>query len=98
MGPFKTSRLLGLFAIINKYTVTLKAAMHFPHQSIKNTRIIVREMKPLPIYCLNYIFLNANNGIFYRKSPFDPGIQVWLGDVEDALATKIASYTPRLFP
>ena len=47
---------------------------------------------------MNYIFLNANNGVFYRKYPFDPGIQVWLGDVVEALATKIASYPPLLSP
>ena len=43
---------------------------------------------------MNYIFLNENNGVFYRKYPFDPGIQVWLVDVEEALATQIsgASY------
>ena len=28
----------------------------------------------------------------------DPGIQVWLGDVKEDLATKIASYPPQLSP
>ena len=55
-------------------------------------------MRPFPPYCLNYTFLNVNTGFFYRKSPFDPGIQVWLGGLEESLITKIASYLPRLPP
>ena len=42
--------------------------------------------------------LNKKNGVFYRKSPLDPGIQVWsdmadtggnIVDVKEALLTKI---------
>ena len=62
----------------------------FPY-NIKNTRIIIREMRPLPLKFLNYIFWNANNRVFYCKYTFDPGIQVWLGDVEEALTTRIDS-------
>ena len=33
---------------------------------------------------------NANNGFCYRKFPFDPGIQVWLVGVKEALTTQIS--------
>ena len=44
-----------------------------------------------------YIF-DENKGVCYRKSPFDPGIQVWLVIVEEYLATKISGASYLSFP
>ena len=42
----------------------------------------------------NYIYFNAKKKVSYWIYPFDPGIQVWLVDVNEALVTEIsgASY------
>ena len=41
-----------------------------------------------------YFFSNEKNRVCYRKFPFDPGIQILLVDVNEALETQIsgASY------
>ena len=36
-GLFKTSRFVGLFAIINSYSATIKADMHCSHPIFKTT-------------------------------------------------------------
>ena len=50
-------------------------------------------MRPLPLLCLKYIYLNTNNGVLPQIS-VDPGFQVLLGDIEETFENKIASYPP----
>ena len=43
LGPFKTSRFVGLFVIINKYTATMKDAMHLSHPILKTLVLLIER-------------------------------------------------------
>ena len=101
--PFKTSRFVGFFLIINKYSATMKPAMHCSHPISKNSGYCLRYEAVASVIILNHIFLSKHNRCCYRKSPFNPGIQVWLYmidtyvkmvDFKESLLTQIsgASY------
>ena len=86
--PFKTSRFLVLSAIINKYSAAMKTGMHCSHIIFKTLgKLLNRQGRCLKT--INYIFLIEKNVVCYRKTLFDPGIQVWLVNVEEALETEI---------
>ena len=73
----------------------MKPCMHCYHPILKILVLLFdRWCRCLKLLLFNYISLNENNAICYRKNPFDTKIQVWLIDVEEDIATEIsgASY------
>ena len=87
-----------LLAIINKYTATVKSSVHCSHTILKHLDYCSRDEAVASLMFELYI-LNASNGFFYYKYPFDTGIQVWFGGgVGEALATKLLLTEPEFLP